>query len=397
MTSTEWIRQNYADHGRDYVINGIETCREATGHGSSASTWDRQVRRVIREVEGNGPEPEESFQVKTIEDSLSYHDVPEHLFEVKKAKVNTWGGPQNPNQQVSIELKAKDQTLDPEKWAEAFRQAVSDLPKGKREKAHKTKDDDLVHLLSIPDMHFGKMVEASTVGGETAQDYTPEIASELYLDSVRKLSESINSKTTKEIVFPNGEDFFNVDNLSDTTTAGTPQKNSDVYTMIRTGMSALFQAIDHLAEIANVRVPVVAGNHDRLLSFMSGIILEERYANDDRVTIEATPVREKIYQCGNFAFLLIHGDRLKQKDLSWRMATKYPQVWGTSKHRFVYSGHFHTSTVIDDQGVIVSYLPTLSPVGSWEDSMNYYSTRQAQLHTFHKERGRIFTSYYTPV
>ena len=395
MTVTEWIRENYAEYGKDFVVNGIDKCRAVTNHNSSGSTWDRQVRRVIRDMEGSGPEPESAHLVKTVDDAMAYHDIPEHLYDVSKIRVNTWGSETNSNQQVRVELKPKEFTLDPEVWAQIFREASANVP-AHSNKPHSNTRKDTMHLMSIPDVHFGKSVVAKTIGGEKAIDYDPNIAANLLMESVKSLSASVERKKTTSIIFPQGEDTFNVDNLSSTTTAGTPQNNSDIYEMIRIGVNAVFQAIDYLAEITNVSVPIVSGNHDRLLSHMMGIIIEERYRKDKRVSVETSPVREKIISFGDSGIFLIHGDKMKSKDVAWRFATKYPSLWGKVKHRYAFSGHYHQTYFTDEHGVLVSFLPSLVPTGSWEDAMNYFSTRQAQLHTFDSQRGRIMTAYYTP-
>jgi hypothetical protein len=395
MTVKDWIRENYAEHGREYVVSGMEECRKVTAHNSSASTWDRQVRRVIRDMEGSHPEPEESFEVKTVEDALSYHDIPEHMLELSKVRVNTWGSETNRNQQVRLDLKPKDETLSPQMWAKAFKTALKEITP-LRNKAHPDRNKDLMQVMSIPDIHFGKMISASTIGGANAKDYNPDIAAITLSDAVLSLSNSIIPQDTAEIVYPQGEDTFNVDNLARTTTAGTPQNNSDVYDMIRIGIRTLFETIEYLSEYSNVRIPIVSGNHDHLLSHMVGLILEERYRHDNRITVECSPVQEKVIHYGNSAIFFQHGTRIKPKDLAWRLATKYPHIWGATIHRYAFSGHFHQSHFSDEQGVIVSYLPALVPTGSWEDAMNYFSARQAQLHTFDKERGRILTAYYTP-
>jgi hypothetical protein len=400
MTVTDWIRENYAEYGRDYVINGIELCKEITNHQSSASTWERQVRRIIRELEGSGPTPEESYQVKTIEDALSYHDVPEASFSIKKATFNTWGSETNQNQQVKLEMVREADTLDPEVWVKAFTKALAvsqqlnTTPLPPTQIPHNYGEGKFVHLLSIPDIHIGKIVYGESI--TSSEDYTPEIAATIFKSAVKYLASHIQPHSTKEIIFPIGEDIANADNMQMTTTKGTPQENSDIYHMIATITSTLFTIIDYLADIAPVRIPVISGNHDRLVSHLLGLIIEQRYKDDERVTVDSSPVREKVYSDGQFCFLLVHGDKAKPKDLSWRLATNYPQEWASSKFRYVFSGHWHTNMVSDEQGVLVIYLPTLAEGGLWEDIMNYASQREAQLHTFDSARGRIATAYFSP-
>ena len=395
MTVSDWIRENYAEHGRDYVMDGMELCRDRTGHKSSPNTWNRQVRRIIREMEGTS-EPEESYDVKTLEDAMDFHDVEESGYSVRAVRYNTWGSPMNPNQQVRVDMVPKEPAANPEVWARAFKDAVENVKLPEPGKMHKNPKADLVHLISVPDIHFGKLVYAESIGGAGAGDYNPQIASEIFRNAIEYLSVGIDSYSTKEIIFPIGEDMANVDNLSMKTTAGTEQHNSDVYLMIRTALEAVFTMIDYLATLSTVRVPQIAGNHDRLISFLMGIALEERYRNDPRVIVENDPVREKVYCDGNYSILLIHGDRMKAKDIAWRFPSKYPKEWGNSIYRYVFSGHLHTNLQTDEQGVIVTFLPSLAPTSIWEDSMNFRSVREAQRQTFSPDRGRIATLYYSP-
>jgi len=332
--------------------------------------------------------------IKTEDDLIQYGKIDTEKWEVVELLNEFWGNDNNPHYLIKGKYKLKDGRLSPEEYVELFKVALSDV-EPVRDKVVKKKNADVTHLISIPDLHNGKLVTATSITKNT-NDYNGEIAGKLYRNAITHFMSAIEPGETKKVVLPFGEDYFNVDNLLMTTTKGTPQHNEDVYEMIKSGINHIVTMIDSLAEENEVYVPFVPGNHDKLVSYLVSLLLAERYKNSKRVSVNTDPHLEKVYQDGLYGFMLIHANRMKPKDLAWRFASNHPTVWAETIYREVYSGHYHSNSVLDEHGVRVSFLPSLSSISYWEDSKNYASLREAQMHSFHPEYGRVSTNYFTP-
>ena len=394
QTTSEWIRKHYQECGRAFVTHARLKAKDETGHDMSETTWNRCVRRIIKELQDSNGEPvSESHLVKSMEDALEYHDFPEHDFDVSKITVNTWGSETNPNQQVKLEAKKREFTFNPETWRDMFNEAVGVSYKPKVNKAH-NKKTNLTCQISLPDMHVGQMIWKEAVG-RNSDEYTVESSLDLYMNATRNLTNDLKYKDIKRIVFPFGEDFFNVDNLQNSTTKGTPQTNDDPKKAIQLGLAVVFQVIEALADIADVHVPVISGNHDNLTSFMAGICLEQYFRNDKRVTVDAGATRNKCYGSGNWGIVFMHGKK-KPTDMAWVFPNEYPQLWEKTKYREVHSGHFHHLSQTEIKGVRVLFLPSLCPKDNWHTEEMYESVREAQRFLWHDEYGKISTTYFRP-
>jgi predicted nucleic-acid-binding Zn-ribbon protein len=73
--------------------------------------------------------------------------------------------------------------------------------------------------ISIQDLHYGKMAWT----GETGENYDTKIARERFLNAINTLIKRAIGFEINQILFLVGSDFFNSDNLDNTTTKGTPQ------------------------------------------------------------------------------------------------------------------------------------------------------------------------------
>ncbi len=198
----------------------------------------------------------------------------------------------------------------------------------------------------------------------------------------------------KQILLPVGNDLFNADNLYGTTTRGTWQEMS---AGIRDAVDAACQSyitmIEKFVEIAPVDVVIVDGNHDRYSCYWMGKFLSAYFRGNKYITVDNTKSPRKYYQFGNNLIGLEHGDRVKGKELALIMAAEAPQMWGDTKFRTFFRGHFHKeyemfTPMASVSGVNLITFPAFCPPDSWELLMGYIGTnRAAEGRYFHYEHG----------
>jgi hypothetical protein len=251
--------------------------------------------------------------------------------------------------------------------------------------------------INIPDLHIGKLAW----GKETGEDYDIKIAVERYKKAVDELVSRVNTNTLAKIILPVGNDLINVDNASNTTTAGTSVScDSRFGKMFQTAKTLLIETIDKLCQIAPVDVIIIPGNHDSISTFTLGEVLDAWYHNTANVTITNTHTPRKYYQYGQNLIMYTHGHREKLNDLGIICATEQPLLWAATKYRRVHVGHFHHSKqvkFVDVQeypGFTVKILNSLSSNDAWHAEKGYLSLKGAEAFLYHKDKGLVANYYY---
>jgi len=316
------------------------------------------------------------------------------IFKIDKTKYTIqryWTGYHNGRYKVTLDVKIID-TIDLESQKEVLLNEIKNhSPKRDLIKVVKNKNQCLLEL-ALFDVHFGKLAHAE----ESGEDYDLKIAGERYRKAIQNLLGSVDVQKVDRILFPIGNDMFNVDNLTKTTTGGTPQDtDTRFHKMVRYVKDLLIETIDYVSLIAPVDVVVVPGNHDEQAMFLLGEILDAFYAKDKNINIKNGAKLRKYYNYGNTSIMFTHGDKEKMSNLGMIFAAEEPKIWGNSVNRFIQIGHFHHNRTInylsnqEFQGFQIQILPSLSPNDKWHYGKGYMSKRQAKAFLFDKEKGMI--------
>ncbi len=252
--------------------------------------------------------------------------------------------------------------------------------------------------ISLFDIHFGKLAHKN----ETGEDYDLKIAEKRFKTALRELLKRVNLKLVRKILFPVGNDLVHVDNIVNTTFAGTPQDaDTRFHKIVTTVKRVLIETIDELSLIAPVDVLIVPGNHDTTVTFLIGEILDAWYSKNPNVSVNNAPKLRKYYKYGKNGFQFTHGDREKHLDLGLIFATEQPILWAGTKYRFCQLGHFHKQkktnfvSVDTHPGFQIQIMPSLSGTDAWHAGKGYASLKQAKAFLFHPEEGLIAEYTYT--
>ena len=180
------------------------------------------------------------------------------------------------------------------------------------------------------------------------------------------------------ILFPFGHDFFNSDNLINTTTGGTPQpETTEIYEGFPFSEEIMFQAVDMMRPYAkNIRLVEVSGNHDKLLSFTFGRVMKARYHNDAQVTVDAEYAPYKFFHWGINLIGMEHGRNINQIRLASLMANENRDIWPMIRFPEWHCGDQHRKgtmkpIVFEEQGVSIEFLQGLVPANEWSKSKSF--------------------------
>ena len=133
--------------------------------------------------------------------------------------------------------------------------------------------------IAIADLHLGRRSFDGTGSFEIKESYAYAVN-----EFVRRTAQY----NIEEIIFTIGNDFFNFDGISGATTKGALQSNDMSWTSVfEHGVTMAIDAIEMLKQIARVRVVYVPSNHDRQAGWYMAKVIEAKYDQDERVSVDA--------------------------------------------------------------------------------------------------------------
>lgn len=257
----------------------------------------------------------------------------------------------------------------------------------------KTKDSLLAEV-NIPDLHIGKLSWKEEVG----HNYDLKIAQKLFRDCIDYFIDNLKKHKVERILFPVGSDFYHVENMEGTTSAGTQQDTDNRYLkMFRYGYSLIIESINKLQAIAPVDCLMVYGNHARVTEMLLGELLSVYYDKNPNVKIDNRPLPRKYYTYNNSLISLVHGDEIRLPQLPAIMAAESPESWGKSKYRYIRTGHYHHQKIILDEisGCQVEIVGSLSGTDYWHKKKAFCnSIRSATTFLYSQKSGCTNKIYF---
>ena len=238
------------------------------------------------------------------------------------------------------------------------------------------------HLLVInpADIHIGKYANHL----ETGDGYNVEIACERVLNGLEGLIEKSKGFEVDRVLFCIGNDILHIDNVYNTTTAGT---NQDVdgkwWEHFEIALALYVKCVEILREIAPVDVIHSMSNHDYQSGFHLAHALKSWFRNDGEVTFDISVAHRKYYKYGKNLIGVEHGDGAKMDNLPLLMAQEQPVLWSETAHRYWYLHHLHHKVkhkwrdAKDFIGVTVEYMRSPSGTDSWHSRKGFTGVPKA--------------------
>ena len=251
------------------------------------------------------------------------------------------------------------------------------------------------HLLVInpADIHIGKYANHL----ETGDGYNVEIACERVLEGLQGLIDKSKGFEVDRVLFCIGNDILHIDNVYNTTTAGT---NQDVdgkwWEHFEIALALYVKCVEILREIAPVDVIHSMSNHDYQSGFHLAHALKSWFRLDSEVTFDISVAHRKYYQYGKNLIGLEHGDGAKMANFPLTMAQERPLLWSETTHRYWYLHHLHHKVkhkwldAKDFIGVTVEYMRSPSGTDSWHSRKGYVGVPRAVEGFLHeKDSGQV--------
>ncbi|MDD4804797.1 MAG: hypothetical protein PHN69_06560 [Candidatus Pacebacteria bacterium] len=408
MSLNEFIRDllkrvnyNYPEACKYY-----EEALDKTGSKAGIETFKAKLRNMRREVM-NGKKGSEAKiftprktvtdtdmtdeklltkEPKTLADVEELFGVDTSVWECKEFTCSNWDNSTKTNYAVRAKFKPRVNVINYAEILEMFKRDVTGFKVPNTVKPVKLKTTGNLLEICIFDIHLGKL----GWGVETGEDYDHKIACERFMDV---LSDHITSNTVfgfERILFTVGNDFFNFDTITGTTTGGTPQSNDLRWQkMFDVGVKLLVEGITYLSKYAPVDVMYVPGNHDQMTSFYATMYLDAWFSSNKRVEVDISPMTRKYRKWGNCLIGFTHGDKEKRR-IDGIMQVEASREWGNTKFREWHIGHLHSEHVREVNGVIIRNISSITGSDTWHFESGYVGAiKKSPSFLWNKEDGLL--------
>ena len=322
--------------------------------------------------------------IQTKEELIAACQINTDEWEVANFRVSTWTQKEDGDQLYAVKCTFK-RVLD-----SSFNEYIKRLEKGlvghvRGQIKHVVAQTENVTLINIFDAHIDKVCRAI----ETGEESTIEDNCNRFREAVDYLLS--NMAAPELIIFPVGNDLFNVNDCRGTTKKGTHQETTTYFIdAFRIGLDLIVECIDKMATVAPVYVPIIAGNHAQDLENILGVALAKIYSKTDTVEIEATRLERKYRQFGVNLFMFAHGDKSKSKinAIPSIMAEEKPELWAATRWRFAIFGDIHHEQTHELNGVKAIFLRSMSSQDQWHHAQGYVGSRKTAYAMTYSKCGR---------
>lgn len=245
---------------------------------------------------------------------------------------------------------------------------------------------DCLTLYPLPDLHVGMFSWSK----ETDVDWDLKIAEQTIIATI----ESIHLRTAPSevgIVLVGG-DVVHSDTRSNTTerSGNVLQVDGRYDKVIEVTQRIIVRAVElALHKHRRTIVRVLKGNHDYHTSVAVAHFLRAWYRNEPRVEVDISPSLFWFHTFGQNFLAAHHGHETTAEQMPMKMASARPEMWGSSRHRYVHIFHWHRSQKTRDTigGVIVEKHEAPVPKDDWNYGKSHLSGRSLCSIAYDPERG----------
>lgn len=284
----------------------------------------------------------------------------------------------------SVMLRPQETT--PEDVAERIRAALEGMTPAEpvQPPAHVMDGQLTAYLLS--DRHTGLMAWAR----ETGEAYNTELAVQRVRDWVaRCVAASPPSHTA--VILDNG-DGQHADDFTNQTPKSKHGLDVDTrhFRTIEADIVAMATAVElALAKHSKVIVRIMSGNHNPTSWMAILFALAERFRNDPRVEVVKDPSEFFVMEWGKVLLAAHHGDKAKADRIVHFIADEFAEMWGRTRHRYLFTGHLHSHKSQDIGGMTWEQLRAVTARDAYAYSHAYVSRAQMQAITYDRDLGEV--------
>lgn len=247
-------------------------------------------------------------------------------------------------------------------------------------------EERLLTVYPLADVHVGMM----SWGKETGEDYDTHIATDRLRDWIGRAVNS--SPKSKHAVILGVGDLTHADDQSNMTPRSKHILDIDTrhFRTLDATIAALAYCIEYAARHhERVTVRILPGNHD-LNTYMAVMFaLSERYRKTPRIEVQKVPGEFWVHQHGKCLLAAHHGHGGKPDRMVMFLADEHAEMWGATKHRVIWTGHFHSAKMADIGGATWEQLRAVTARDAYAVGNAYVGRSQLQSITFDSEHGEV--------
>lgn len=303
---------------------------------------------------------------------LRAHGFDPNLWHITSITSNYWGSISDDYRQFHTKINVIPKNFEPENIAKTVNSKIESVyfPKSKLQRY----GSDETLIIPLHDLNFGIT--------------TYSFISQYLLDIYDALARGYK----KIIVLVSG-DYFHSDFMNKTQTASNVQLNYvSNERAIREGTQFLRDLLRRCYDVTdNIDVYNVSGNHygDKLYLWMKA--MQEHYRGTP-ITFHVTMKPRVAFKLSNVG-VMIQSDKVTKNNAPMLFATKFSDVWGSTRNHYIFSGHYHNKVTIDGDEVTEFRLGTPMPADS-DERYNSYATTKRQLALFAFNPDHLTATYY---
>lgn len=315
----------------------------------------------------------DSDQRFTADELIAAHGMDPKEFKLVSAKSNEWTTPLDGEPFYNYQTKI---TVEPKTAIDLSFEELNELL-NVEERSFKVskKESDRYLYIPLSDLHFG---------WNSLEEYSN------YLDEIVC---QIQSKHYDEILVSMHGDYFHVDNFLGTTEKGTKVDDIDFEQGVKDGFEFIQCILENAIKYSNKTTCVyLPGNHAPSVDYMISVALQKMY---HQVEFDISIEEYKAHMLGNNLIVGHHGDKIKNVNrLLEVVVSEFPELWGRSSSRFLFTGHFHHEKSLSTAGMTHYQLQSPSKPSSYDKKYGYITAECGiQLFEFTKDK-RIAIYYY---
>lgn len=276
--------------------------------------------------------------------------------------------------------------LEQEDALDRIREVLQGLPAAPVVPAPTYHNADLCTVIPVADAHIGLLAW----GAETSEDYNTQKAVDRLQSWVSRVVAA--SPASETAVLLGLGDLLHADDTRNQTPASKHNIDADTryFKTLEMAIIAMATAVESAAsKHKRVIVRILRGNHDEHSHLPVMFALAERYRDDPRIEVQKDPSEFFAYEFGKILVAAHHGDKAKAERMVLFMADQYPEMWGRTRHRFLFTGHLHHIKSQDIGGVHWEQLRAVTARDAYAVGHAYSARAQLQGITYHREGGEV--------
>jgi hypothetical protein len=273
-----------------------------------------------------------------------------------------------------------------EAWLDKVAAAFSGIPAVAPTPSPDSADSDLLTIYPLADAHIGMLA----YGRETGESYNTDIAADRVRNWVARAVAASPSSAVAVIL--DVGDLTHADDDTNVTPRSKHPLTVDTrhFRTLDVTIAALSAAVEcALQKHAKVIVRILPGNHNQTSYMAVMFALAERYRNEPRVEVQKVPGEFFVMEFGAVMLAAHHGHGAKPDRMVHFLADEYAQMWGRTRHRFLWTGHLHHLKAQDIGGVQHEQLRAITARDAYAVSQSYTARAQLQAVTLHRDRGEV--------